>query len=102
MHWIRSLAVSVAAMLFSGTALASGISAVIFDEDTGLTGPNQDQSVGWEFNVDIAFTVTGLQWYDDGGNGLTISHEVGLWDPLGVLLAVTFIPAETIVIQPPP
>lgn len=93
MHWIRTLAVSVAVMLSSGTALASGKNALDFLENTGQTAANFNQSVGWIFNVNEEIFVTGLQWFDDGGNGLTIAHEVGIWNPAGLLLSSTVIPA---------
>ncbi|MEE8507560.1 MAG: hypothetical protein V3T07_00735 [Myxococcota bacterium] len=47
---------------------------------------NQDQSVGWEFDVDSPITVIGLSWYDAAFDGLNQDHRVGLWAPDGTLL----------------
>jgi len=37
-------------------------------------------SLGWEFNVNQAITVTSLGFYDYSRDGLTESHEVGIYD----------------------
>ena len=52
-------------------------------------------SLGWSFNVLNPFTVSQLGFYDDLTNGLTESHEVGLWDPFGSLIASATVPAGT-------
>jgi MYXO-CTERM domain-containing protein len=77
---------------FPGVAQAQ-IPAVVFDTTTGLNANNQDQTVGWQFDVLSSITVTGLGWYDEGGDGLEVRHEVGIWDPLGTLLASVTLPA---------
>ncbi len=79
-----SAAVGAALPVWSAPASASfGLSAVTFDVDTGQIGLNLPQTIGWEFNVNEEITVTALQWYDDLGDGLTISHEVGIWNSAG-------------------
>ena len=91
-----SAAVGAALPVWSAPASASfGLSAVTFDVDTGQIGTNLPQTVGWEFNVNEEITVTALQWYDDFGDGLTISHEVGIWNSAGTLLASVVVPSGT-------
>jgi hypothetical protein len=56
---------------------------------------NGSWSLGWSFNVLNPFSVNQLGFYDDLGNGLAESHEVGLWDPFGTLLASATVPSGT-------
>src|SRR6266850_1829606 len=69
---------------------------LVFNAATGNSGANQNQSVGWQFNVTTALTVTGLSWYDEGANGLVVGHTVGIWNPVGTLLTSVFVPAGTV------
>ena len=66
-----------------------------FDTTTALTAGNFDQTVGWEFNVLSPITVTGLGWYNQGANGLELSHMVGIWSSTGTLLASATVAAGT-------
>ena len=59
--------------------------ALTFDETTGSSGSNSNQSVGWQFDVLSSLNVTGLAWYDEGQDGLALAHTVGIWDPSGNL-----------------
>jgi hypothetical protein len=59
----------------------------------GGTALNQDQNVGWQFNVVSTITVDDLEWYDSTGTGLSVAHEVGIWNPAGALLTSAVIPA---------
>jgi hypothetical protein len=54
-----------------------------------------DSTRGYAFNITAAggVTVTHLSFFDFGGNGLIESHEVGLWNSAGVLLASATVPA---------
>lgn len=92
MHGVLKGAIALA--VAAAPALAQ-VHAVDFDPNTGLTGANSEQTVGWQFDVLSPITVNGLSWFDDFGNGLTLSHEVGLWDSSGALLATATIPAGT-------
>ncbi len=82
----RFVFASTAALGLASGALAQS-DALTFVESGASCGANSDQSVGWQFNVNTAVTVTALTWHDEGGNGLQVSHEVGLWDPAGNLIA---------------
>src|SRR5437764_5772066 len=76
-------------------ASASAVPVLTFDENTIVPATNQDQTVGWQFDLSQTITVNGLAWYDDGQNGLAMSHTVGIWNPTGVLIASVLIPAGT-------
>lgn len=74
---------------------AQATPVLTFDTTTGDSGFNQDQSVGWEFNVLSPITVTGLGWFDENADGLNTSHTVGIWDPGGTLLESVVLPSGT-------
>lgn len=44
-------------------------------------------TLGFTFQVNSTISVDGLGFFDDGKNGLTQSHDVGLWTGTGTLLA---------------
>lgn len=101
------LAVGACAVLAAAPVRAQNL-GLSFD------GPNLDWtsstmwSLGWEFNVLSPLWVTALGVFDDadiwyeplfphlpnqGPNGLTEDHEVGIWDPFGTLLASATVSA---------
>lgn len=49
---------------------------------------------GYSFNVgNTGMVATHLSLWDRDGDGLDVAHEVGLWNPSGVLIASATIPA---------
>lgn len=90
----KALAVLLTTLFLSSAASAAPV--LSFDELTGANALNQDQTVGWQFDVLSSLTVTGLGWFDEGGDGLAESHQVGLWDPSGTLIASVEVPAGTV------
>jgi hypothetical protein len=87
-------------LVLLGLAVAAPFTAsagvLTFNPATGGTGANQDQSVGWQFNVLSPLTVTDLEWFDPNGPagaGLSTAHTVGIWNPAGALLTSVVIPA---------
>jgi MYXO-CTERM domain-containing protein len=52
---------------------------------------NGQWTLGFDFHVSSAINVDGLGIYDDGKNGLTQAHNVGLWNSSGTLLATTTV-----------
>jgi hypothetical protein len=86
-------------LVLLGLAVAAPFTAsagvLTFNPGTGGTAVNQDQSVGWQFNVLSPLTVTDLEWFDPNGpsGGLSTAHTVGIWNPAGVLLTSIVIPA---------
>ncbi|MCC6403231.1 MAG: DUF4082 domain-containing protein [Fimbriimonadaceae bacterium] len=87
----RTLILAMASL--AGTA--SAFNAVDFDPNSGNTGGNNDQSVGWQFDVVNSITVTHLTWFDADLDGLSARHEIGIWDPNGNLLVSGIMPAGT-------
>jgi hypothetical protein len=83
-------------VLVPQSVYAQNLPALTFTEASGTSGLNQDQAVGWQFDVVENVTVTGLGWFDEGLNGLVTSHEVGIWSPTGTLLASTTVSAGTV------
>ncbi|MFZ1133883.1 MAG: PEP-CTERM sorting domain-containing protein [Candidatus Korobacteraceae bacterium] len=87
----------ITAKLFLAIALVTGaMSAYAAPLAVDFTTPTLNftdgtWSLGWEFNVLTAYTVTALGAYDDGMNGLTQSHDVGIFDPSGTLLTWTTV-----------
>jgi hypothetical protein len=65
--------------------------AVDFTPGSGSCGGNQDQNIGWQFDVLSAITVDAMTWFDDGQNGTERSHEVGIFDPVGNLIVSTHV-----------
>lgn len=52
-------------------------------------------SLGYTFNVSNPFLVQYLGYFDANGDGLAESHDIGLWDPAGNLLASATVGAGT-------
>ena len=88
-------AATLAALFIAPAGLTAQTQALTFTPGSGSPGSNNDQSVGWQFNVLTGITVNGLGWYDDGANGLSIGHSVGIWDPSGTLLTSILVPGGT-------
>jgi hypothetical protein len=74
--------------LIAGSACAGQIPVPLVDVDPEqLTGSNSisgtlppaDDSRGWAFQVRFPTLVTHLAWYDEGRDGLSYSHAVGIW-----------------------
>lgn len=57
-------------------------------------GGGTDRTGGWEFTVNEDLAVVGLGVFDLFDDGLSLSHEIGIWH-LGQLVLSTTIPAGT-------
>ena len=83
----RTALLAAAAVLLgavAGPAHAQSLAANFTSVTTDYT--NGSWNLGWEFNVLQPIFVNSLAFYDDGMNGLTENHDVGIWDPSGNLL----------------
>jgi hypothetical protein len=60
-----------------------------------VTAPFPNIMAGWTFRVGTAINVTSLGVWDQGGDGLGESHEVGIWTDSGTLLASGTVAAGT-------
>jgi hypothetical protein len=59
-----------------------------------IAGPTKD-TLGWSFRPLSEMQLTDLGFYDANGDGLLVSHRVGVWNSAGGLLADVFVPAGT-------
>jgi hypothetical protein len=85
---------AVSCLLFVHAAAASPI--ITFNDATGGSGTNLNESVGWQFDVVNTITVYELGWYDQNQDGLSVLHTVGIWDSGGTLLTSVTVPGGTI------
>jgi hypothetical protein len=53
--------------------------------------PASGFTLGWAFDVSDPLTISGLGLFDMGADGLTASHQIGLWTSTGTLLVSTTI-----------
>ena len=79
--------------LTAGSLAASPV--LTFNTATASSGSENNQSVGWEFNVLTPITVNGLGWYDQNGDGLQLAHTVGIWNSSGTLLSSAVVAQGT-------
>jgi PEP-CTERM motif len=60
-------------------------------------------NIGWEFDVTGTLVVDGLGVFDFGANGLSESHQVGIWNNVGTLIVSTTVTgASTLVASADP
>jgi hypothetical protein len=88
---MAAVAAAAAAVALSANA---GTPALTYTGGDAQLG-NGPFTLGWEFTTSQAFRVDALGAYDSGLDGLVESHDVGLWDNLGNLLASTTIASGT-------
>lgn len=62
---------------------------------SSLSGTSTTSTRGFTFDITSSVTVTGLSVFDAGADGLAQSHDVGLWDSSGTLLASLTVPSGT-------
>jgi hypothetical protein len=72
-------------LLFGVVSQVKGSPILDFVGGNALS-PGGDTIGGWEFNVTSLITVDGLGFWDEGSNGLSGSHAIGLWNSDGTLL----------------
>ena len=87
----------IVAMLTMGIML-SGIaisSAWAYSWAISFNSPGDEYSLphtlGFEFKANVDLMVTNLGFYDSGQNGLSLSHQVGIFNMAGVLLTSTTV-----------
>ena len=92
---------AVTMLLLAGLAMvslqarATPINAISFNVfDTNGTSTNTTR--GFQFDVTQPGVIaTALSFWDENGDGLNDSHDVGLWDPSGVLIASATVGSGT-------
>jgi hypothetical protein len=88
-----------------GIALSSGeASASVAVVDFELLAPGGEfppvpggtrDTMGWSFEPNDELSLTHLGFFDAQGDGLDVSHRVGLWTADGDLLAEAYVPSGT-------
>ena len=100
MKIINSTRIIFAALI---TIFTVPVSAMPITPGLEWTGSNlvfstddQDFVMGYEFQADLAVTIGSLGAFDHLGDGLSVEHDVGLWDSSGALLGSTTVAAGTV------
>jgi hypothetical protein len=89
MSQIRALFAAAAVVVATAAPALAG-PAIDFTTPT-IDFTNGQWSLGFKFQANANVSVTALGFYDDGMNGLTESHDVGIYDDMGNLLASTTV-----------
>src|SRR5215472_7013304 len=77
-------------------SLHADIFGITFANTTGAQSlANPPFTLGWEFTVTGTIQVNDLAFYDNGEDGLADSHQLGLWNSTGTLLASGTVLAGT-------
>lgn len=92
---LKQLVAALVVSLVAGTASAQTSPALTFDPSAGFQASPAGQNIGWRFDVLAPITVDGLGWFDDAGDGLILSHQIGLWNSAGTLLATATVGSGT-------
>jgi hypothetical protein len=87
-----SFCIGLCLILYSNVARAQ-VAAVKFA--TAPTSLDRQLSLGWLFSTNEMVHVSGLGYYDDGGNGFATDHEIGIFDSGGSLLVSAFVHTGT-------
>jgi hypothetical protein len=82
-QWMLATAFPLATVSIS-TASTLGLDVT---SNTTVALPGEYDNAGWQFAVNAPVTVDGLGFFDVNPTGLGQSHQVGLWDSNGTLLA---------------
>jgi hypothetical protein len=64
---------------------AAGTLGLTFDRLPGQAMLMDDAEIGWSFTTINTLAITALGYYDEDGDGLFDSHQVGIWTTGGVL-----------------
>ena len=80
--WLRGVLVTLGIMLTLSPHPAVGAPVWVVGADPATEGYDdniRDGMVGWTFTVAAPVTMTGIGWYAQNPGGLSVSHEVGIW-----------------------
>ena len=93
----RSATVVTSAFLLSLSSLASAGTLALTSVEGGHYTSGGDQLYGWIFSINTPITVTSLGVYDENSDGLSISHDVGIYRQSDqVLLGSATVPSGTV------
>ncbi|HEY6769178.1 MAG TPA: PEP-CTERM sorting domain-containing protein [Candidatus Sulfotelmatobacter sp.] len=87
----------VSTLFLSISSLAKADTVALTSVTGGLLATSgTDQLYGWIFTANSPITVTSLGVFDNGSDGLSVSHDVGIFDDTTrALLGSTTVPAGT-------
>ena len=91
----RYVLMAIAIMCLPFLSASAQTNAVSFSNTKGQSLAKTDTTFGWSFTANSNIDVVDLGVFDDSQNGLTDSHQVGLWDNSGNLLVSTTVPSGT-------
>ena len=83
-------------LLTAVTALvlsAAPIQTAAYSFWTAPTSVDQPLVLGFQFSTNEPLTISALGFYDDGGDGLAASHDIGVFDSVGNLVVSTTLQA---------
>lgn len=82
MHRRELLPRVLAVLLLAGGALKAPAQVALSFTSTGTNSflDGNNRMIGWEFTVDQTIEVGQLGWFDLNGDGLALSHQVGIWN----------------------
>ena len=83
------------ALVLAVIPAAADTMAINFSNTTGEPLNNPPMTLGWAFQVNSAINVTYLSFFDSAQDGLAESHEIGIWDSDGDLIASATVGAGT-------
>ena len=103
---------SRALLMLAGLTLALALdphraaaSEHVLDFTGGSASPAGGMSViGWEFTASSTIDIDGLGFWDENGDGLTVTHDVGIWngDGSALLASTTVSSSDTFVASSSP
>lgn len=62
---------------------------------SSYTWTDDNYTLGWAFSTTSQISLTALGYFDRGENGLVVSHDVGVWNSAGALVASATVAAGT-------
>jgi hypothetical protein len=95
-HFLLQLVIALMLLACAGGGPLAVADTIALTTTPGLqVNNNGDWVLGYSFTVNTSIDVTSLGVYDYQADGLSGSHDVGLWTSSGALLASTTVPAGT-------
>jgi hypothetical protein len=89
------LATLAVGLVFSGEILSAAAIQSFMGGNTSTSIDSTPRTLGWYFTVSSGVTVSSLGlWDENPADDLNESHQVGIWDSLGTLLASVVVPAN--------
>ena len=91
----RTLAIFLSCIALAATQAQAGTLALDIFENTGNTGTSGTQSLGWQFQVNLAILVDGLGFFDHTD---TQGHDVGIFNDSthALLFSTTVQPTDPV------